>query len=249
MIRVIDVHRSLASEPVLRGVSFAVERGTVTALVGPSGTGKSVLLRHLVGLMLPDAGDVIMDGVSIPRASRTELFALRRRIGFAFQDGALLDSLDIRDNLLLALDDTQLRDSAASLARAADALARVNLGADVLMKKPSELSGGMRKRVAVARAIIHDPRILLYDEPTTGLDPQNCALVLSLIRRINDDAGATSLVVTHDVNAIETFADRVISMSGGRVVFDGDPLEFRGSARVPVAERSRIVAVSRGASW
>jgi phospholipid/cholesterol/gamma-HCH transport system ATP-binding protein len=237
MITITGLHKRLGGQPVLRGIDLEIERGQVVAITGPSGAGKSVLLRHIIGLLRPDAGDVLVDGVSVPGASRVELYRLRRRMGYAFQDAALLDSLDVADNLRLALADDGAEDRADGRARngdgggrngsaarsIAEALALVNLPLSTLTKRPAELSGGMRKRVGVARAVINRPAVVLYDEPTTGLDPANADNMYALIRRIADASGATSLVVAHDIHLLGTFADRVITLAEGRVVADGPP--------------------------
>jgi phospholipid/cholesterol/gamma-HCH transport system ATP-binding protein len=227
MIRIENVRRALASQPVLRGVNLEVASGETVALVGPSGTGKSVLLKHIVGLMLPDAGDVLIDGCSVVRAGYSELRAMRRRMGYVFQDAALLDALDVASNLRLALDDWECaRNPLHESTRVAYALRMVNLDERVLSRLPGELSGGMRKRIGVARAILNSPDILLYDEPTTGLDPQNVAAVNELIVRTRDALGATSIVITHDLQALPYLADRVAFLTSGFVHFTGTPREF-----------------------
>jgi phospholipid/cholesterol/gamma-HCH transport system ATP-binding protein len=248
MITIHALCKSLAGRVVLRGVDLAIARGTTVALTGSSGAGKSVLLRHIVGLLQPDEGDVIVDGVSVPRASRRDLLQLRRRIGYAFQDAALLDSLDVHDNLLLALDDDTAR-GATVTDRLAATLARVNLGPDVLRRRPDELSGGMRKRVGVARAIIHDPDLILYDEPTTGLDRRNATLMLEMIRRIAADSRATSIVVTHDVDSVDRFADRVIGLAGGCIAFDHSPDRFRAAVAAASHINDSDTEVDGRMSW
>jgi phospholipid/cholesterol/gamma-HCH transport system ATP-binding protein len=245
MIAIRDLHKALGGQPVLCGVDLDIERGETVALVGRSGAGKSVLLRHLVGLMLPDRGDVTIDGTSIPRANRRTLLALRRRMGYAFQDAALFDSLDIRRNLLLALSDALQRDAAGAERRILAALERVNLSADVLSRRPAELSGGMRKRAGVARAVIHDPQIILYDEPTTGLDPANVDDMNRLIRRIAADTGATAVVVTHDLDTLEAFADRVVCLADGRIVLDGAPEDFQPATLGATRRREVTLAATR----
>jgi phospholipid/cholesterol/gamma-HCH transport system ATP-binding protein len=247
MIDVENVHKVLAGRSVLSGVDLHVKSGEVLALVGPSGTGKSVLLRLLVGLLEPDQGDIQIAGQSVVRSSYKQLAAIRRRIGFVFQDGALLDSLTVGENLRLALDD---RECARSPIHASDriayALEMVNLSQRVLQQLPGELSGGMRKRVGVARAVINTPDILLYDEPTTGLDPQNVAAINELIVRSRDALGATSVVVTHDMASLPAIADRVAFLDGGVVRFTGMPEEFLASADADVIAflHGEAVAVS-----
>lgn len=250
MIRIADVHKRIGGHAVLRGVSLQANAGECVAVVGPSGTGKSVLLKHVIGLLRPDAGTVVVDGVEVSRADRRELHQVRRRMGYAFQDAALLDSLTVRDNLRLALDDPARRDAALVESLLQEVVRRVNLDAAALDKLPSELSGGMRKRAGVARAVINHPQVVLYDEPTTGLDPRNAELVHDLIRRMTAESGVTSLVVTHDIPALSSFADRVVCLEDGLVVFDGLPINFDGDVALSVASPTRGPAESRrSASW
>ncbi|NIP77748.1 MAG: ATP-binding cassette domain-containing protein, partial [Gemmatimonadetes bacterium] len=212
---------------VLRGIDLTIGRGEVVAVVGPSGTGKSTLLKHVVGLVLPDRGDVRVAGRSVPSARGRELAALRGRMGYAFQDGALLDSLTVRQNLRLALDDAACaRDPRLALRRTGEALERVHLGPEVLDKLPDELSGGMRKRVGVARAILNRPEVLLLDEPTSGLDPRNAEAVRDLVMADRARRGATTLMVTHDLATLPGLADRVVLLLGGRVHLDASPEHF-----------------------
>ena len=227
MIRVEGLHTTLGGQTVLAGTELVIETGEVLALVGPSGTGKSVLLKHIVGLMLPDAGDVLIDGRSVVHAGYRDLRELRRRMGYVFQDAALLDSLDIRANLRLALDDDLCaRNPIHESTRIAHALRLVNLDERVLARLPGELSGGMRKRIGVARAILNAPDIMLYDEPTTGLDPQNVASIHDVLLRARDALGATTVVITHDIPALSGLADRVALMHGGAIRFLGTPRSF-----------------------
>jgi phospholipid/cholesterol/gamma-HCH transport system ATP-binding protein len=218
MITLAGVHRQLGGQRVLNGVDLHVAAGEVVALIGASGTGKSVLLKHIIGLLRPDAGTVVVDGVAVHCARREVLYLLRARMGYAFQDAALLDSLSVGDNLRLALPPAVT--SAECDARIRAALCLVNLPDSALVKHPSELSGGMRKRVGVARAVINRPAVILYDEPTTGLDPVNAQSMHELIRSIADETGATCVVVTHDMHALDVFADRIITLTDGRVVDD-----------------------------
>jgi phospholipid/cholesterol/gamma-HCH transport system ATP-binding protein len=227
MIRIQNLRRTLAGQHVLRGIDLVIDTGETVALVGPSGTGKSILLRHIIGLMIPDGGDVLIDGRSIVRAGYNELRRLRRRMGYVFQDGALLDAVDVAGNLRLALDDAECaRNPLHEPTRVAYALRMVNLDKRVLKRLPAELSGGMRKRVGVARAILNSPDIMLYDEPTTGLDPQNVAAVNELIVRTRDALGATSIVITHDLQGLPYLADRVAFLRDGTIHFTGTPSKF-----------------------
>jgi phospholipid/cholesterol/gamma-HCH transport system ATP-binding protein len=180
--------------------------------------------------MQPDSGDVLIDGSSIVRARSGELSRLRRRVGYVFQDAALLDSLTIEQNLRLALPDRVCaRDPERCQRQVLEALRAVNLDSDILRRLPGELSGGMRKRVGVARALIHEPDIVLYDEPTTGLDPQNINVINEVIVR-SRQRQATSLVVTHDLQSLAAYADRVVLLSRGQIRFDGTPAEFVASS-------------------
>jgi phospholipid/cholesterol/gamma-HCH transport system ATP-binding protein len=229
MISIACLTKSIAGTLILDGLNLEIRHGEIVAIIGPSGTGKSVLLKHVVGLMQPDAGDVMIDGSSIVRARSGELSRLRRRVGYVFQDAALLDSLTIEENLRLALDDRLcVRQPERCRLQVHAALEAVNLDSDVLRRLPGELSGGMRKRVGVARALIHEPDIVLYDEPTTGLDPQNINVINEVIIR-SRERHATSLVVTHDLQSIPTYADRVVLLSQGKMRFDGTPAEFIAS--------------------
>jgi phospholipid/cholesterol/gamma-HCH transport system ATP-binding protein len=218
MIEFRNLHRSFDGFQVLRGVDLVVEEGETLALLGPSGTGKSVLIKHAIGLLEPDEGDVIVDGISIANATAKELRAVRRSIGYVFQNAALFDSLTVAENLWLAqTDEKEGRTLQACRAQAEELLRRVNLAPAVLDKLPSELSGGMRKRVGVARAIAHRPRYLLWDEPTTGLDPVNADNIDELIMELRQELGATSIVVTHDLDTAFEVGDRIALLYEGRV--------------------------------
>jgi phospholipid/cholesterol/gamma-HCH transport system ATP-binding protein len=218
MIEFRDLHKSFDTHMVLRGVNLLVEEGETLALLGPSGTGKSVLIKHAMGLLEPDQGDVIVDGISIANASVRELRDVRRRIGYVFQNAALFDSLTVAENLWLAqTDERECRRIEQCRAQAEELLDRVNLDASVMNKLPSELSGGMRKRVGVARAIAHKPRYLLWDEPTTGLDPVNADNIDELILELGRQLGVTSIVVTHDLDTAFEVGDRIALLYEGRV--------------------------------
>jgi phospholipid/cholesterol/gamma-HCH transport system ATP-binding protein len=218
MIEFRNLHKSFDDLHVLRGVDLIVEEGETLALLGPSGTGKSVLIKHAMGLLEPDQGDVIVDGISIADATPKELRSVRRRIGYVFQNAALFDSLTVAENLWLAqTDEKEDRSPQSCRAEGEDLLRRVNLDASVMDKYPSELSGGMRKRVGVARAIAHQPRYLLWDEPTTGLDPVNADNIDELIMELDRQLGVTSIVVTHDLDTAFEVGDRIALLYEGRV--------------------------------
>jgi phospholipid/cholesterol/gamma-HCH transport system ATP-binding protein len=226
-----DVHKRFDT-PVLSGVSLSVMRGETISVLGTSGTGKSVLLKTTIGLITPDRGDVRIDGVSVYHSTRQELAALRQKVRYVFQYAALFDSLNIYDNVAMGLDPETIRtlEKKVMLERIATSLENVNLDpAKVLSKLPAELSGGMRKRVGLARAIVGEPRIILYDEPVTGLDPVNSATVNRLIMSIAERTKVTSIVVTHDVPGALEMSHRVALLDNGKLRFIGSPEDFSRS--------------------
>jgi len=231
MVEFQDVYKRF-DHPVLAGVDLAVARGETLSVVGHSGTGKSVLLKTTIGLILPDHGDVVVDGDSVARANRRSLARIRRKVGYVFQNAALFDSMSVFENVAQGLSDEEQRDLGARrlAAEVASALEHVNLDpAKVLSKLPSELSGGMRKRVGIARAIVGRPEILLYDEPVTGLDPVNGTVVHRLIAQLAEEMGVTSIIVTHDIEGALPISDRVAMLDHGRIRFVGTADEFRNS--------------------
>jgi phospholipid/cholesterol/gamma-HCH transport system ATP-binding protein len=230
MIELRGVKKRFGEQVVLDGVDFEVREGETLALLGPSGTGKSVLLKHINGLIHPDAGTVIVDGLEVPLLKRKALTALRTRIGYVFQNGALFDSMTVMENVRLGLsDETKYNDKVYAAARVLECLKLVNLAPETAGKYPAQLSGGMRKRVGIARAIAGAPKYLLYDEPTSGLDPVNADIVDDLVRRLDHELGVTSIMVTHDVRGAFNVADRLALLSDGKIVLQGTPDEFRQS--------------------
>ncbi len=218
--------------PILTGVEFGVNEGEMFGVFGPSGTGKSVLLKTTIGLIDLDRGDVEVDGESVYRGGRKALQRIRYKVGYVFQNSALFDSLDVYENVEMGLAEGELRDMTRrqTARRIWEALEMVNLDPrEVLTKTPAELSGGMRKRVGIARAIVGRPRILLWDEPTTGLDPVNTAAVERLIMRLSDELRVTSVIVTHDIQGGLEMCDRVTMLHGGTLQFVGEPDAFRSS--------------------
>ena len=236
MIEFRGLHKSFDGHEVLRGVDLVVPEGQTLALLGGSGTGKSVLIKHAIGLLAPDAGDVIVDGVSIVDADEATLRSVRRRVGYVFQNSALFDSLNVGENLRLAMDDALAADRQAWKRAAQDLLQRVNLDAGVADKFPGELSGGMRKRVGVARAIASNPQYVLYDEPTTGLDPVNADTIDGLILQLARELGVTSIVVTHDLDSAFLVADRIAMLYEGRIHISASPAELLESSD-PIVQR------------
>jgi phospholipid/cholesterol/gamma-HCH transport system ATP-binding protein len=235
MVRVGDVHKSLARKHVLRGLSFDIPRGDTTVVMGPSGCGKSVLLKHIIGLMRPDSGHVRVDGHDIPSLKTKALSEVRQRMGVLFQGAALFDSMTVEDNVAFML--RQHRRMAQSEIRdaVAEALELVHL-ADTQALKPAELSGGMRKRVGLARAIVMRPSLILYDEPTTGLDPITARGINVMIRELHQELGITSVVVTHDVESALYVGSLIALTEGGQIVLQGTPEEVRESD-VPLARQ------------
>ncbi len=246
MIEFRNLHKRFGDLIVLAGVDLVVPEGETLALLGPSGTGKSVLIKHAIGLLEPDQGDVIVDGVSIANATQKELAAVRRRLGYVFQNAALFDSLTVAENLRLAQEgDNAARAVNQCRHEAAELLSKVNLDESVLDKYPAELSGGMRKRVGVARAIASRPKYLLWDEPTTGLDPVNADNIDDLIMELNRTLNVTSIVVTHDLDTAFEVGDRIALLYEGRIRANAPPAEILKSTDPVVARfvrRTRLEA-------
>jgi phospholipid/cholesterol/gamma-HCH transport system ATP-binding protein len=237
MIELRNVHKAFGKQVVLNGVDFEVREGETVALLGPSGTGKSVLLKHIIGLIRPDEGEIYVDGKDVCRLKRKELAELRSGIGYVFQNGALFDSMNVFENVRLGItDEDKYGDLEYCRKRIAECIRLVNLPADTIAKYPAQLSGGMRKRVGIARAIAGNPKYLLYDEPTSGLDPVNADIIDSLVQRLDNELGVTSVMVTHDVRGAFRVADRLALLSEGKIVMQGTPQEFRDSSNPKVRE-------------
>jgi phospholipid/cholesterol/gamma-HCH transport system ATP-binding protein len=237
MIVLYGIRKTFGKQVVLDRVDFEVREGETVALLGPSGTGKSVLLKHIIGLIRPDEGTVIVDDKEVGRLKRQELAELRSRIGYVFQNGALFDSMNVFENVRLGItDEDKYRDLAYCLERVGECLRLVNLTPETLDKYPAELSGGMRKRVGIARAIAGSPKYLLYDEPTSGLDPVNADVIDSLVKRLDNELGVTSVMVTHDVRGAFRVADRLALLTGGKIVQQGTQEEFLASQNPQVKE-------------
>jgi phospholipid/cholesterol/gamma-HCH transport system ATP-binding protein len=237
MIELYGLHKAFGKQVVLDRVDFEVREGETVALLGPSGTGKSVLLKHIIGLIHPDRGTVIVDGKDVNTLKRRELSELRSQIGYVFQNGALFDSMNVFENVRLGItDENKFRDLEYCRERIAECIRLVNLPPDTIEKYPAELSGGMRKRVGIARAIAGKPKYLLYDEPTSGLDPVNADIIDGLVQRLDDELGVTSVMVTHDVRGAFRVADRLALLSEGTIVMQGTPQEFLDSKNPKVRE-------------
>ena len=221
VLEVRDIVTRFGADTVHDGVSFAVRRGEVVALIGGSGTGKSVLLKEMIGLMRPTSGSVHLLGTDVCRSGEEEMNGLRRRFGMLFQDGALFSSLSVAENIAVPLrEHTDLPDALIA-PLVGFKLSLVGLSPDTGRKTPAELSGGMRKRVALARALALEPEILFLDEPTSGLDPIGARAFDSLVRTLSDSLGLTVFMVTHDLDTLLSIIDRTIALSTGKVIADG----------------------------
>jgi phospholipid/cholesterol/gamma-HCH transport system ATP-binding protein len=235
VIRVEGLTKSFGPNHVLRGVDLEVPKGSVTIIIGRSGGGKSVFLKHLIGLLRPDGGRILVDDVDITRLSGRALEPVRRRYGVVFQSGALFDSLTCFDNVAFPLRETTRFSGAEIRMRVEAALEQVEL-AGVGPKYPAEISGGMRKRVAIARALVSEPEIIFFDEPTTGLDPVLVNTIHRLIQTLHRKFHFTAVMVSHEIPEIFEIADRVAMLYEGRIVETGTPAEIQGSTN-PVVRK------------
>jgi phospholipid/cholesterol/gamma-HCH transport system ATP-binding protein len=235
IVRVRGLHYAIGGRPIFDGVDVDIARGAVTAVMGPSGTGKTTLLRLITGQLFADRGLVEVDGKDVGKQSRREIYRMRRRMGMLFQNGALLTDLSVYDNVAFPLrEHTRLPERLLRHVVLTKLQAVGLRGAWQLM--PAELSGGMSRRVAIARAIVMDPELLIYDEPFVGLDPISMGVVLRLIRRLNDTLGLTSIVVSHDVREVSAVADHLYLLSGGKMVASGPPAALADSDREDVRQ-------------
>lgn len=220
------IEKSFGANSVLRGVDLAIEKGTFTTVIGRSGCGKSVLMKCIVGLQEADAGVVEFDGTNVSANGESGFRDLRRRVGMLFQNSALFDSMTVQDNVAYGLREQGVLDAAAIDQRVAESLSLVQLpGTQTMM--PSELSGGMRKRVSLARAIAMRPEVVIYDEPTEGLDPVNVTRVYRVLQALRTELGVTTLVVTHNMEAAFHHSERIVAIHGGRIVHDDTPSALR----------------------
>ncbi len=233
MIQILDLHKAFGRQPVLRGVSLDVPEGEILAIIGSSGCGKSVLLKHLIGLLQPDRGRVLVNGADLTALRGRALNRAREHFGVLFQGGALFDSLTVLENAAFPLREKTRLTPAVILERAKAELAAVGL-AGMEHKYPAEISGGMRKRVALARAMVTDPEIVLFDEPTTGLDPIMVRTIHGLIAAAHRRFGFTGILVSHEIPEIFEVVDRVAMLHGGRIIASGTPAEFQGVAHPAV---------------
>jgi phospholipid/cholesterol/gamma-HCH transport system ATP-binding protein len=216
MIKLVDVHKSFGSKKVLEGFSLDVDEGETMVIIGYSGSGKSVAIKHIVGLLEPDSGTVFVDNKEVPKLSRPELYDLRSNVGYVFQFAALFDSMSIGDNVAMGLRKEHKLSEEEIQSRVSESLELVDLPG-VESKMPAELSGGMRKRVGIARAIARRPKYILYDEPTTGLDPVTSAVIDQLMVRTREKLGVTAIVITHDMRSAYTVGSRIAMLYEGKV--------------------------------
>ena len=227
-IEFVDVHKSFGRNHVLRGLNMGLPEGQISMIIGPSGTGKSVCIKHIVGLLYPDEGDVVVHGRSIPSLADAELFELRRKFGVLFQDGALFGSMNLYDNVAFPLRQ-HTEKSEEEIAEIVNGRMReVGLGGDGT-KMPNELSGGMRKRAGFARALVLDPEIVLFDEPDSGLDPVRTALLCELIKEVHAENGGCYVVITHDIMSARRVAEHISVLWKGRIVESGPASELFAS--------------------
>ncbi|MBM86611.1 MAG: ABC transporter ATP-binding protein [Rhodospirillaceae bacterium] len=224
-IRIRGLNKSFGANQVLRGLDLDVQAGESVAVIGGSGTGKSVLLKCVIGLLEPDAGTIELDGETVTGLSKTSREAMMARFGLLFQGSALFDSIPVLDNVAFGLVSAQQMPKQRAQAIALDKLAQVGLDEDVAVMYPAELSGGMRKRVALARTIASDPDILLFDEPTTGLDPIMGDVIDKLIVNCVHDLAATALTITHDMDSAKRISNRIAMLYGGRIIWSGPAVE------------------------
>jgi phospholipid/cholesterol/gamma-HCH transport system ATP-binding protein len=253
LIELEDLSVNFGRQAVLRNISLVIPRGQTIAIIGESGCGKTVLLKHIIGLLFPSSGHVAFDGQRIDGLNDKELTALRGRFGFLFQNAALFDSMTVADNIAFPLKESGKKRTEEIDRIVAERLKQVGLPTTVLGKRPAQLSGGMRKRVGLARALVMSPEVLLYDEPTTGLDPIVSDVINELIMRTRDQNAVTSIVVTHDMKTAQKVADRVVMLypltrlkaGDSQIIFDGTPVEVMESKDKRVSQFVRGEAGER----
>jgi phospholipid/cholesterol/gamma-HCH transport system ATP-binding protein len=227
MIEIIDLHKSFNGQKVLDGINLTAPTGRITVVIGKSGVGKSVLLKHIIGLLRPDQGRILVDDVDISTLRGRALQDFKRHFAVLFQGGALFDSLNVFENIAFPLREKTRLSEAEIAARVRLRLDQMHLTSEVEAKFPDELSGGMKKRVALARAMIQEPEIILFDEPVTGLDPPMTNTVFHLIRQTHQESGYTALVVAHDIPEVFSIADHVAMLHHGRIIASGTPEEIQ----------------------
>tara|TARA_Y100000996_G_C22469555_1_gene621494 strand:+ start:156 stop:887 length:732 start_codon:yes stop_codon:yes gene_type:complete len=230
MIKIKNISKSFSQKKeILKDISLNINKGDIVAIIGQSGVGKSVLLKHINGLLVPDKGSVYIDDFCINTLTFSELQKIRKKISMVFQFGALFDSMNIYDNIKIALDNATQLSSKDKVKVIKESLSAVGLP-DIELMYPSDISGGMKKRVGIARAISISPQYILYDEPTTGLDPINTDKMISLMKKIQEREKSTSVIVTHEMRIINELATKIIMLKEGKIIFDGTPNELNSSS-------------------
>jgi phospholipid/cholesterol/gamma-HCH transport system ATP-binding protein len=227
MIKIVNLTKSFGGHKVLDGINLTMPTGQITVVIGKSGVGKSVLLKHIIGLLKPDSGQIIVDGQDMSLLAGRQLQEFKRRFGVLFQGGALFDSLNVFENIAFPLREKTRLTEAEIAKRVRERLAQMSLTSEVEAKFPDELSGGMKKRVALARAMIQEPEIMFFDEPVTGLDPPMANTVFHLITKTHKESGYTALVVSHDLPEVFQVADQVAMLHQGRIIAAGAPEEIQ----------------------
>lgn len=223
MIEIIDVHKSFGNNHVLRGLDLTIRQGETVGVVGESGCGKTVLLKHILGLLKPDEGKILVDGMDI-NDNASHLFDVRKRFGMVFQSSALFDSLEVMENVIIGLKEHYPELGLKKMEEiGSEKLELVELSSETYFLKPQELSGGMKKRVAIARALSMDPEYIIYDEPTTGLDPIIADKMNNLMLHLKEKLNKTTVIVTHDLHSAFKVADRIAMLAEGKIVFEGSP--------------------------
>jgi len=223
MIEIVDVYKSFGNNHVLRGIDLKINQGETVGIVGESGCGKTVLLKHILGLLKPDKGKVLVDGIDINNDA-THLFDVRKRFGMVFQSSALFDSLEVMENVIIGLKEHYPKLGLKKMEEiGGEKLKLVELSNETYSLKPQELSGGMKKRVAIARALSMDPEYIIYDEPTTGLDPIIADKMNNLMLHLKEKLNKTTVIVTHDLHSAFKVADRIAMLAEGKIVYEGSP--------------------------
>lgn len=223
MIEIIDVHKSFGNNHVLKGLDLTIRQGETVGVVGESGCGKTVLLKHILGLLKPDEGQILVDGMDI-NDNASHLFDVRKRFGMVFQSSALFDSLEVMENVIIGLKEHYPVLGLKKMEEiGSEKLELVELSSETYSLKPQELSGGMKKRVAIARALSMDPEYIIYDEPTTGLDPIIADKMNNLMLHLKEELNKTTVIVTHDLHSAFKVADRIAMLAEGKIVFEGSP--------------------------
>ena len=241
MIKVENLYKSFETKKVLQGVSLEVKDGETLVIIGGSGTGKSILLKNLVGLIKPDSGKIIIDGIDVTKTDKKNLREIQKKIGFLFQEAALFDSLTIEENVSFGMKNLTNLSEEEMKKRVSACLNMVGLSSEIEKLKPSALSGGMKKRVGLARSIAYQPKYIFYDEPTTGLDPIMSDVIGELINHLKKELKVSSIVVTHDMNSAYKIADRIIMLYLGKVIFEGTVEKLKQTIANPKSTNDKML--------